>query len=69
MPIFQYRCERCGHEFEMLVFGSQKVSCPACESEDVKKKPSLFGMSGVENPAPSGSGCSSCKSGSCSSCG
>lgn len=66
MPIFEYRCGRCGQEFERLVFGSQTVKCPACESEDVKKKPSLFGMSGVENPTSSG--CSSCKSGSCSTC-
>ncbi|MFA5354511.1 MAG: zinc ribbon domain-containing protein [Thermodesulfovibrionales bacterium] len=66
MPIFEYRCSRCGLDFERLVFGTKTVNCPACGSDEVRKKPSLFGMSGVENP--SSSGCGSCSSGSCSSC-
>lgn len=66
MPIFEYTCEKCGRDFEKLVFGNQKVSCIACGSEDIRKKFSVFGMSGVEHAASSG--CSSCSSGSCSSC-
>ena len=66
MPIFEYTCGKCGKEFEMLVFGGRKVTCSACGSEDVKKKFSVFGMSGMERPVSSG--CSSCSSGSCSSC-
>ncbi len=68
MPIFEYRCNACGEDFEKLVFGNQAVQCPKCDSGDVKKKFSTFGMSGVENPGPSSSGCGSCKSGSCSTC-
>ncbi len=66
MPIFEYICEKCSLEFEKLVFSGQKVTCCKCGSEDVKKKFSVFGMSGVEHPVSSG--CSSCSSGSCSSC-
>jgi putative FmdB family regulatory protein len=65
MPIYEYICIKCDHEFEKLVFGNQTVQCPKCNSEDIKKKFSVFGMSGVENPT---SGCSSCKSSSCKSC-
>ncbi|HXX56734.1 MAG TPA: zinc ribbon domain-containing protein [Thermodesulfovibrionales bacterium] len=67
MPIFEYRCNGCGEDFEKLVFGNQAVRCPKCDSGDIKKKFSTFGMSGVEH-AGSSSGCSSCSSGSCSSC-
>jgi putative FmdB family regulatory protein len=66
MPIYEYKCSKCGQEFERLIFGNQKVNCPNCESGDVKKKFSVFGMSGVEDPASSG--CSSCSSSSCSTC-
>jgi putative FmdB family regulatory protein len=66
MPIFEYKCASCGLEFEKLVFGNASVLCPNCTSEEVVKKFSLFGMSGVEKQTSSG--CSSCSSGSCSTC-
>ncbi len=65
MPIFEYKCNKCLKEFEKLVFGSQKICCPQCDSEDVQKKFSLFAMSGVQSAS---SGCTSCSSSSCSSC-
>lgn len=68
MPIFEYRCTACGEEFEKLVFGSQTIQCPKCSSEHVKKKLSVFGMSGVEKPFAGTSGCTSCSKSTCSSC-
>jgi putative FmdB family regulatory protein len=69
MPIYEYRCLGCGREFEMLVYASTRVRCEGCGSEDVKKKLSTFGMSGVEKPfAGSGSGCTSCHKSTCTSC-
>ncbi|MBI4697542.1 MAG: zinc ribbon domain-containing protein [Nitrospirae bacterium] len=70
MPIFEYKCEGCGNEFEKLVYGSSaEVSCPKCTSKNIKKKFSRFGMSGVQKQgSSSGSGCSSCSSSSCSTC-
>ncbi|MCK5512556.1 MAG: zinc ribbon domain-containing protein [Thermodesulfovibrionia bacterium] len=70
MPIFEYKCEGCGEEFEKLVSGSKpEVICPRCNSKNIIKKFSLFGMSGVEKQtSTSGSGCTSCSSSSCSSC-
>lgn len=42
MPIFDYRCKSCSHEFEALVRSPSKVvSCPKCMSEDLDKLLSL----------------------------
>lgn len=70
MPIYEYKCEACGNEFEKLVFGSKEVECPSCSSSEVKRKLSVFGMSGVEKPfaGSSQAGCSSCSKSTCSSC-
>jgi putative FmdB family regulatory protein len=69
MPIYEYKCNQCGEDFETLVFGNKTVDCPKCSSQDIKKKMSSFGMSGVEKPfAGSNAGCTSCNKGSCSSC-
>ena len=69
MPIYEYRCNQCGEDFEKLVYGSTTVACPKCSSQDIKKKLSAFGMSGVEKPfAGSSSGCTSCSKGTCTSC-
>jgi putative FmdB family regulatory protein len=46
MPIYEYRCDNCGHELETI----QKVSeaplttCPACEKEGLRKKVSRAGF-------------------------
>lgn len=49
MPIYEYRCPKCGHEFEKLVAMSAKaedITCPKCAQRGVEKKMSLFGASG-----------------------
>ncbi|MGO9614366.1 MAG: FmdB family zinc ribbon protein [Dissulfurispiraceae bacterium] len=66
MPIFEYRCNMCGNEFEKLVFADCTINCPKCSSPQITKKFSVFGMSGVEKQTSSG--CTSCSSSSCSSC-
>jgi len=69
MPIFEYRCRDCGHDFQKLLFSQRStVSCPACGSSTAEKRPSVFGMSGVEKQVHGRSSCSGCHSGSCSSC-
>ncbi|MFT3956364.1 MAG: zinc ribbon domain-containing protein [Piscinibacter sp.] len=32
MPIHDYRCQACGHEFETLVRSSSVPACPQCAS-------------------------------------
>ncbi|HID62318.1 MAG TPA: zinc ribbon domain-containing protein [Anaerolineae bacterium] len=46
MPIYEYRCQECGKEFEKLVrsFSSASdIECPHCGGKKVKKAFSLFG--------------------------
>jgi len=70
MPIFEFVCEVCGNDFEELVFSSNTagVCCPACESQEVKKKLSTFATKGASGKSTSywggSSASSSCSSGS-----
>ena len=45
MPLYEFRCNACGVEFEVLVRGNAPQTCPSCESGDVKRKVSLFAVS------------------------
>ena len=46
MPIFEYKCNKCGKEFEELVGSSdEEVKCPGCGSSDVEKLFSLIARS------------------------
>lgn len=42
MPIYEYACKQCGHEFETLVRASAVANCPSCSSTKLDKKLSLF---------------------------
>ncbi len=45
MPIYEYRCRRCGGDFEKYVpTAATAVVCPLCESDSVMKKLSVFGF-------------------------
>lgn len=72
MPIYEYICEKCGNEFEILVFKNEEPVCPACGDNKPHKKMSSFGFSVGYKFKPSssgsGSGCSTCTSSDCSSC-
>jgi len=39
MPIYEYKCEKCEHSFEKLVFSSdsEQVACPKCGDKQVKR--------------------------------
>ncbi len=63
MPLFEYECRKCGHQFEALVVGTRKPACPKCKSEDLEKKVSAFGLAGAGAGAWSPSGSSGCGTG------
>lgn len=46
MPIYEYRCEACGHTFETLqkISDSPLVRCPACGKDALKKLVSASGF-------------------------
>lgn len=45
MPIFEYKCKKCGQKFEKLVFGKEKIKCPNCGSTSLTKLFSTFSVS------------------------
>lgn len=62
MPLFEYVCKQCQHEFEALVFGQQKAECPKCKSKKLEPQLSLFAVSAKgTSPQPTMPGaCGSC---------
>ena len=62
MPIFEYLCKECNHEFEALVYGSEKASCPKCHSKKLAPQLSVFAVSakGSTSASPSAGPCGSC---------
>jgi putative FmdB family regulatory protein len=64
MPIFEYICQECQHEFEALVFGRDKAQCPKCESKKLSPQLSVFAVS-----AKGSAGAAVAGSGACGSCG
>ncbi|TIH13709.1 zinc ribbon domain-containing protein [Marinifilum sp. JC120] len=56
MPIYEYKCNVCGLEFEELVFPSSSDNpvCPECKSPDTGKLLSSFsGGASFSDPVPS----------------
>jgi putative FmdB family regulatory protein len=42
MPIYEYQCQDCGAEFELLVRSDTRLACPTCESTQLEKQLSVF---------------------------
>lgn len=73
MPLFEYACRQCDHQFELLVREATKLECPKCLGTELDKQLSVFAVSAPVTagprqmgPAPCGScgdprGAGSCK--------
>lgn len=48
MPLYQYTCQDCDNDFDMLVNRGDEVECPKCQSKTLEKQPSLPGMPKVK---------------------
>lgn len=49
MPLYEYRCQKCGTSFEMLrriQDADRDVECPQCKSEQVERLLSTFAAGG-----------------------
>jgi putative FmdB family regulatory protein len=44
MPIYEFKCDRCGKEFEEVVYTStiDRVTCPQCGAKETRKLISVF---------------------------
>jgi len=64
MPIYEYACSGCGHEFEALVRSSTVPECPQCHSHDLNKLLSVFAKPGdsTSNLRMPANPCNSCES-------
>jgi putative FmdB family regulatory protein len=45
MPLYDYRCNTCGAEFEALVRPPAAPACPSCASADLERLLSSFSFS------------------------
>ena len=45
MPIYEYRCLACGHQFEALVRVHDTPACESCHSTDLERLLSMFAVS------------------------
>jgi putative FmdB family regulatory protein len=69
MPIFEYVCKECQHEFEALVFGQQKAECPKCRSKKLELQLSVFAVSSKSGAMPEQPSFSAGSAAPCGSCG
>jgi len=65
MPIYNYKCQKCGYKFEELVFKDQKIKCPHCKSRSLAKLTSSLGMLKKADNSRNGGTCDL----SCPTCG
>ncbi len=61
MPTYQYRCTKCGHNFELRRSLFEKKpdqpACPSCGAEDTERVYSVFSWGGASSGcAPSTTG-------------
>lgn len=52
MPIFEYTCKRCDHQFEQLVRADVDPECPKCHSTKLEKLLSAFAVSSDDGGGP-----------------
>ena len=48
MPLFDFVCRKCGHQFEALVRNNIKPKCAACNHEELER---LFSLPAVKSEA------------------
>ncbi|MGE4158810.1 MAG: FmdB family zinc ribbon protein [Planctomycetota bacterium] len=61
MPLFDFECLKCHHNFEFLDMGLEKPACPKCQATKLEKKLSVFASpSGGSSPSPSPGSCGTC---------
>ena len=65
MPLFEYACQTCEHQFEWLTRGTATPECPSCHGTSLEKRQSVFA---ARSSTPA-SGVMQVPTGACGSCG
>jgi putative FmdB family regulatory protein len=60
MPIYEYKCRKCGYKFEELVFEEREIKCPKCGSKFLEKLISLPNI-GKKSSNNGDDSCPTCK--------
>ncbi len=61
MPIYEFKCASCGHQFEELILGHldmSEICCPKCSKKEVQRLLSVFSGCGTSSGESSGASCS-----------
>lgn len=64
MPIFAFKCQKCSHQFDLLVHTSTIPTCPECQNNKLEKQLTGFAVGGMGGGMEFSEG-----PGSCGSCG
>ena len=68
MPIYEYRCDACGSQFEKLVRASSPaVACPGCGGEKLEQQYSTFAATMGAGGAKGAGSCAPMPAGGCGS--
>lgn len=68
MPIYEFKCQDCDHEFEKLVLGRADCTCPECQSANLTRLMSSCSFKSEGGGSSAGSSCAGCTASSCASC-
>jgi putative FmdB family regulatory protein len=52
MPLYEYACQKCDHDFETLVFGDEEIECPKCQARKVVRRLSVPARPPAEATSP-----------------
>lgn len=59
MPIYEYQCRKCGHDFELMRRVGEMdapTRCPQCKSRAVRRTLSMFAVRRATEPPAGGGG-------------
>lgn len=65
MPLYEYSCKACSHQFEALVRGNDTPECPACHATALERRLSVF----AAHTSGTASQTSAMAPGACGACG
>jgi putative FmdB family regulatory protein len=52
MPLYEFACEECRHEFETLVVSGEEPECPQCQSRRLERRLSVPARPQSAGPLP-----------------